>query len=121
MKIHTDNLGRADILNAADDAGVIVTALYARGSRSRDHAFDVYLSGTSPHRTQRGEGPAATWDEWGKFLAILFKREPTLKAGPYDGLVDFVEKTEAWAGSRRALGQPADAPWLRDESLISCA
>lgn len=56
----------------------------ARGSRSHARSLDVYLTGTSSRRpNNRGNGDdyAATWDEWGMFLARLFAADPDMVAG----------------------------------------
>lgn len=90
MRIHTDILTTADIRDAAERAGSAVHADYTRhGSRSRAHAFHIKLTGTSSRRPNNGTGGrfrdgvadsndehAATWDEWGMFLAELFRRDP---------------------------------------------
>jgi len=53
-----------------------------KGSRSRAVAWDVKLTGTSSRRPNGGnrgadgDAYAATWDEWGMFLAELFRRDP---------------------------------------------
>lgn len=97
MRIHTDNLGHAAIRHAADYAGVSVELLEARGSRKRDHAFEVALSGSSPYNggSSKVEWPykAATWDEWGQFIDYLFTLEPDAIIGHYDGDADFMIKT----------------------------
>lgn len=85
MRIHSDILTGQDIHYAMRRAGHAVQAAYTEhGSRRRDHAFNVTLTGTSsrrPNSGNRGAGSyggdyAATWDEWGMFLAELFRRDP---------------------------------------------
>lgn len=90
MRIHTDTLTYSDIYratNAAEMVGVSVS-ITAHGSRSRATAFDVTLTGTSSRRPNPGTGGrypsddhAATWDEWGMFLAALFNADPNAFAG----------------------------------------
>jgi hypothetical protein len=91
MRIHTDSLTEKDIYEATARAGSAVRVVVTEhGSRSRARAFNVTLSGTSSRRRNTGNygaagedsywGPdrshAATWDEWGMFLAELFRRDP---------------------------------------------
>lgn len=58
----------------------------ARGSRSHVRSLDVYLTGTSSRRPNNrgahgGYDYAATWDEWGMFLARLYAADPAMVAG----------------------------------------
>jgi hypothetical protein len=91
MRIHTDSLTEKDIYEATARAGSAVRVVVTEhGSRSRARAFNVTLSGTSSRRRNTGNygaagedsywGPdrshAATWDEWGMFLAEIFRRDP---------------------------------------------
>lgn len=73
MKIHTDTLTVSDVHTAARVARVDLE-LSEHGSRSRDHAFAVHLQGESRRRPNRqvDSGYAATWDQWGVFLSVLF-------------------------------------------------
>jgi hypothetical protein len=74
MKIHSDKLTRGDFLDAARRAQVELIDFEECGSRSRAKGFKFSLTGSSPHRRNfsTGNEPAATWDEWGIFLACLF-------------------------------------------------
>ena len=77
MRIHTDTLSASDFYSAAIIARVSMD-LTEHGSRSRNRAFNVLLTGESRRRTNPGHawgeerGFAATWDQWGVFLAVLF-------------------------------------------------
>lgn len=80
MRIHSDILTEADIYAAAKAAGDAVhVKMTERGSRKRARAFNVDLTGTSSRAPGHGRGEpgdkAATWDEWGIFLATLFNRD----------------------------------------------
>ena len=94
MRIHTA-LTERQIRHAAELAGVQFERLDHKGSKSRDHAFDVILSGSSPRRRNSGRSVdrtndyAATWDEWGIFLAELFRRDPAIKCTYYRDAADF--------------------------------
>jgi hypothetical protein len=72
MRIHSDFIEEVDVRKAARLAGVQFTRFGLHGSRKREHAFDVILTGSSPRRQNQGEDYAATWDEWGSFLGYLF-------------------------------------------------
>jgi len=85
VKIHSDVLEMTDLWNAARAAGprgAVLVEATRRGSRQRTHGFDVSLTGTSTRRpNNRGawkemDDYAATWDEWGMFLAYLFDKDP---------------------------------------------
>lgn len=124
MRIHTDILTHADVVEAVRLAG-IETAPNVRtvrltdagvrenGSRSRDHAFTLSLVGTSSRLTN-GSGRygttfpgqhAATWDEWGIVLGELFRRDPNAIAPPaYESGEHFRWST----GARFDTLKPAD-------------
>lgn len=76
MRIHANTLTSAEIYKAAKEARVEVEHLTEHGSRKRAHAFEVKLSGESRRRPNNGGAHgdvfAATWDQWGVFLACLF-------------------------------------------------
>jgi hypothetical protein len=78
MKIHTNTLTEVDIYRAARFARVDVVTLTRHASRSRDYSFSINLEGESRRRPNRqsdvsyGSGYAATWDQWGVFLSVLF-------------------------------------------------
>jgi len=116
MKIHSDTLTDQDILNAAPRSTHFVEFEEA-GSRSRKRAWNVRLSGSSKYSMQGVEGKAATWDEWGIFIAALFKFDPEAKIGwykSYDHFIEFTtEERDRCAQYRPDLGRTA--PWLDDE------
>lgn len=84
MRIHSDTLTVADLSMASRLAVVTFTTLDRKGSRKRDHAFEVKLSGDSPFRQNGGTEYAATWDQWGIFLAYLYSRDPDMIAAAYN-------------------------------------
>lgn len=89
MRIHTDKLDENDMLTAAIHAGVIMHRLSRHRSQSRDHAFDFYLEGSGRTGGQwgntgtSGASPvrAATWDEYGIFIARLYTKDPEAHFG----------------------------------------
>src|SRR5690606_5925788 len=102
MRFHTDTLEPADIYRmTADLAGVYADTNTRHGSRSRDHALEVKLTGNSNNRPNAGYGSssgnpddrAATWDEWGIVIARMFDADPDMTCRAYNGVDDFHEKT----------------------------
>ncbi len=102
MKIHSNVLTHDHFADAAHYAskasgGEVWTIREdERGSRSHARAFDVILVGDGTfgrRRTMSGEGIAATWAQWGHFLAALYRIDPNAKAGPYNGADDFHGQT----------------------------
>lgn len=79
MKIHSDILTVDHMQTAAKAARVSVVwpMFKPGGSQSRKNSFVVHLSGSSRYRAGFAGNnglQAATWDEWGMFLAALFER-----------------------------------------------
>lgn len=89
MRIHTNTLDHSDIYAAARAAGATLEVSSRHGSRSHDHAFEVKLTGNSRRRPNGGSGAyggddyAATWDQWGVFLGLIFDADPSIVT-PYD-------------------------------------
>ena len=89
MFIHSNVLTYRHFYDAAAFAGpgVQVIELDRLGSRTRHAKFKFSLTGHSPF--QRGFGAskdgekAASWDEWGIFLARLFMIDPDAHCGKY--------------------------------------
>lgn len=105
MRVHT-KLSLDDIRKLQRPSGVHFEYLTERGSRSRDRAFEIVLTGSSAHRGQSGDRDyaAATWDEWGVFLGALFAADPNARvAGIYEGRDDY-----DWQTGERFL--PDDLP-----------
>ncbi len=98
MKIHTNDVVLPQLLDAANHAStasggrVTLTRADVKGSRSHRTAYDVALEGDGTlgrKRNASNTGIAATWAQWGHFLAALYRIDPTAKAGPYNGADDF--------------------------------
>jgi hypothetical protein len=102
MRIHSDTLTSLDLFEAARISRTELTYEF-HGSRSRTRSVDVHLTGESKRRpNDRGRHLsheyAATWDQWGVFLAVLFDRDPdmlcgTAKRPAYADRADFHFKT----------------------------
>jgi hypothetical protein len=99
MRIHADYATDTDIRRAArfvaltGQGSVQVESLTKHGSRKRRRAYDVKLTGSNPRRNATNTGQAATWDEWGWFLAALYSVDHLIVAGPYTSAADFDAKT----------------------------
>ena len=132
MRIHTDKLTTQDVCREAFKVGVAVEYLGSHGSRKRDHAYEVALSGSSPYAgasTAVGYPyKAATWDEWGLFIAALFKLEPTAIIGHYNGVENFEQITRG-ERDRYARYFPENdrgrkthtAPWLDSSARLDAS
>lgn len=111
MRIHSDTITNRHIIDAASLARVEFDRWEDKGSRTRDHAFDVTLTGESKRRpndrgASRGTGKfAATWDQWGVFLGFLFDIDPDMVTPYYENARDFHYKTDG----RFEDGWPEDA------------
>jgi hypothetical protein len=112
MRIHSDTLTRDDFGRALADAGLIADGVFLdglmiHGSRSRAHGFEVRLA-AMPGRDRNGKArrapnsgtrgslagvKAATYDEWGYWLAELYDRDPDAIAGYYKGRDHFHRTT----------------------------
>lgn len=97
MRIHTD-AHLSTILEAARQARVYLVKCDEHGSRSRSRAFEIKLEGDSRRRPNGGQsgagsGYAATWDQWGVFLAFIFAADDTASCWAYAGAADFHYKT----------------------------
>lgn len=98
MRIHSDTLTNRDLANAATIARVSFDKWEDKGSRKRDHAFEVTLTGESRRRPNSGnvgasDAYAATWDQWGVFLAVLFSIDPAMVTPYYKDATEFHYRT----------------------------
>lgn len=109
VRIHTSHVVTEDVLRDAARIARVGLTLTEHGSRSADHAWDVHLTGASrrrPNSRTRDLGVyAATWDQWGVFLAHLFEVDPDAHCWAYMSATDFHLRT----GGRFAHGWPDDA------------
>lgn len=111
MRIHTDHLTRDDLRCALTSTGltregVWLDNLSEHGSRSRAHAYEVSLR-ADPGKDRNGKtrrapnsgnhgadfGKAATYDEWGYWLAELFELDPCAVMTYYKSREDFHRST----------------------------
>lgn len=77
MRIHSDTLTRESLGGMlADLPGVYFDHISTHGSRKRRRGLEVRLIGNSPYWNMAGTDKAATWDEWGVFMARVFDADP---------------------------------------------
>lgn len=95
MRIHSDTLTRFDLDAALPIRVHPIGDVALNGSRKRDHSFTIYLTGTGVHVSGHDSRyKCATYEEWGWFLAALYKLDAKMIAGPYEGLADFNDQTK---------------------------
>lgn len=107
MRIHSDTLTRSDLsaaMRAVNDAhhgehGYLYVNDEPHRSRKRAGAFEIALEGDGTKTKRRAGhsladgGYAATWDQWGWFLAELFRIDPNMTTQYYVTEDDFHDKT----------------------------
>lgn len=77
MLIHTNIITNTQMYATARRCRVQLTRCVTSGSRTHVRKFDVLLSGDSNRMQNNASGDqAATWDQWGTFLAELFRLDP---------------------------------------------
>ncbi len=112
MRIHTDTILSGDLYDAARIARVTIERAGLHNSRSRHHAWDIALSGESRRRPMGGSTDhfAATWDQWGVFLDVLFGRDNQMTIPRvYVDADEFHYKTVGRFAFSERLGFPKDA------------
>jgi len=132
MFIHSDILTEQDIRDAVPSTcylaghydqrdGVTWASIHVANSRSRAKRFSVRLSGSNKRTTRNLPDKAATWDEWGIFIAAVFKLDPDAKVGWYKTREDFMEITrrehERISQYRPDLAPTHTAPWLYSDVI----
>lgn len=135
MFIHSDTLTQQDLREAlpenccfeyfTNDDGRDVL-MDVRGSKSHGRRYEIRMSGTSKSWMDSRRMPmgahSATWDEWGNFIAELFRRDIHAKIGMYQTLDSFIQITaderDRVKNYRPDLAATRSAPWLDDTDLI---
>ena len=102
MRIHTNALSEGDIASHAgmpDDVTVHVVSRHT--SRSHAAAYEVALRGHGTRhkrppqtRDESMPGKAATFDDWGWYIAGLYRNDAGLIAGPYKNRTEFEDATK---------------------------
>jgi hypothetical protein len=112
MRLHSDILTAADLHAATPDE--VIASVSNHGSRKRARAFEVSLEGLGDRHTRKknsgqygaGYEFAASWDDWGIWLAALYEIDPNLNATYYTSREDF------YAQTARYQPRGMTAPWL---------
>ena len=98
MILRTNLIHEDDLRNAAEWVGVGFLLLRnIAGERAQSvYVWEVRLKGSSTFAPRGYPGyKTATWEEWGKFLAFLYRLDPRMKTdSPYKDAEDFHNKTE---------------------------
>lgn len=109
MHIHT-SAPESVIWNASRRANCWLSRFQESGSRSHAAKYDVILASATRETGRRNADGAiaATWDEWGTFLAEIFEEDPHAKTSAYRNAEHF-----AWAtGNRYAADyEPCNHKW----------
>lgn len=134
MFLHTDTLTMSDFYDAKRAAHVdFLNGCEEKGSRTRKVRFKFRLGGYTSHRyansgrwgAQTWDGNAATWDEWGIFLNVLFQRDPEAHGGPtsYLGLEGFRHQTGGRFDTLAHANQHPNHNWSWDHptNVSHCA
>lgn len=123
MRIHSDYVTVSDIYAILSEGLSGVTVEITRhGSRKRKAALEVRLEGTSTRRNMSNTGQAATWDEWGVFMARVFNLDANAILG-HEDKGNFVERTQ---GRFESLTMPDDAhgnhrwEWTGEPRTFAC-
>jgi hypothetical protein len=131
MKVYSDKLTLVD-LRAALPMGVFIEDLEVISKpRTRNDAtgvrykqgWNIYLSGSSVRMGQHDRyTPAATWDEWGIWMAELYRLDPDVKIGWYKSHEDFISQTthmrDHYANRNTMVAREHRAPWLKENENI---
>jgi len=126
MRLHTDIL-TSDHFNAAacvNGLAVGVPIFREHGSRIRARAFEIQLSGSGRDGGAFGHTRfrTALWDEWGIFLAHLYRFDPAMVSGrAYLGAEDFHACTDHRFVSLHAGGMCARHRWDYGGTHFTCA
>lgn len=115
MRLHSNHNLAGAIARAAKVAGAEVFDVIHNDSRSHDHGFTVKLTGDAPNRPMHwdrdrdGDVRAASWDQWGVFLSVLFDVDRDMVVGSvsnpiYAHVYDFDRKTNGRFSTTRVDG-----------------
>lgn len=123
MRLHSDYITVSDIYAILSEglSGVSVE-ISRHGSRKRKGALEVRLEGTSTRRNMSNTGQAATWDEWGVFMARVFNLDANALLG-HEDRGNFEERTQ---GRFDSLTMPDDAhgnhrwEWTGEPRTFAC-
>lgn len=120
MRIYSKVLSPADIYGelrlAIETNDVVIESYREFTPRAGGRGYEVYLEGLGARhkRARNGRGgKAASWDDYGLWMARLFKLDPAAKISHYNGVGEFI------AFTRQYQPRDASAPWLADDALLA--
>jgi hypothetical protein len=103
MRVHSSIITERDLF-AAVPQGCYLKQPSRHGSRSHGAAFECQLRGAEARHTRRpnsgtrgadwGDEYAATYDDWGHWIARLFDIDPDAKMTYYSDREDFHRQTD---------------------------
>lgn len=99
MRAYSDFLTASDLRNAVP-GGCTLELLTIDAPRVRRHGWDVKLRRPASARHENtgrygaGAEGAASWDDYGVWMAALFALDPAFKIANYDGREDFEAQTD---------------------------
>lgn len=127
MKIYSDTLVYRDLCLALPMGVYIADVSPISNPRTKNEStgmpyergWNIYLEGTSCHVSQHDRyNKAATWDEWGVWMAELYRLDPQVKIGWYKSYEYFIEQTTRtrnyYANRNSMVAREHRAPWLDD-------
>lgn len=126
MRIHT-SLTQQEVYSSLPDG--VHANIMRHNSRKRDHAYEVTLyvhTKDDLHRRFGNSGGygaatdvAATWDEWGIWMANIYEKDPDAIIGWYESHSHFLDTTRHERDRVRQWNKPTSlqvrmktAPWL---------
>lgn len=95
MRLYSDTLTYRDLIEALPPRVDLAVCDTLSRPRKRAGGWNVSLTGTSPYASQMSGRKAATWDEWGVWMAELYRLDPDALIGQYGSHADFVAQTRA--------------------------
>ena len=121
LKMANDSTGdngvheyRAKSAKPRDFISLVSGKVSEHSSRTRARAFKVRLFGDSSRGPNSGQygmdnyGKAATWDQWGLFLSVLFDADPDARVGGAKNPTYINRDHFHWSTGGRYLGTPDD-------------
>jgi len=91
MRFHTSSTVDSSVIdNAATVAGVTLETATEHRSRTHDKAWEIKLSGNSSRMSNGNDYRAATFDEWGVFIEMLYRTDPLMSTRDYFDYHHFV-------------------------------
>lgn len=128
MKIYSNKLTAGDLQRALYGNREVLGEVYFiepvrefKPQLDYERGFEVYL-GTGREGGYRsshdGSWGAATWDEWGAFIATLYALDPQARIGMYHDADHFYAWTGEYVWSAHAQRSGYEAQWLDGDVYV---